>query len=336
MKMLVFDTKDVERKFFELNVFKDFDVTLIESALNMKTELTQEQFDETAVISLFIHSEITEELLSKFKNLRLIATRSTGFNHIDIDACKKRHIAVLNVEDYGKTSVAQFAIGIMITLVRNVIPAIEDVKKQSACINCYNGRDLSNMTLGIIGTGTIGSQVAKIAFSLGMKILAFDVVNNDEIKDFAHYVEFDELITNSDIITLHTPYTESNYHLIGKEQLAKMKDGVYIINTARGELIDIEALYNSVISGKVKGVALDVLECEFLNFNDDNFTDNLSTAGSDCLSKTILAWKLLEKPNVILTPHIAYATYEAVNKILTDSLSGIKEYFNGGNANRVC
>jgi len=250
MKMLVFDTKDVERKFFELNVFKDFDVTLIESALNMKTELTQEQFDETAVISLFIHSEITEELLSKFKNLRLIATRSTGFNHIDIDACKKRHIAVLNVEDYGKTSVAQFAIGIMITLVRNVIPAIEDVKKQSACINCYNGRDLSNMTLGIIGTGTIGSQVAKIAFSLGMKILAFDVVNNDEIKDFAHYVEFDELITNSDIITLHTPYTESNYHLIGKEQLAKMKDGVYIINTARGELIDIEALYNSVISGK--------------------------------------------------------------------------------------
>ena len=328
MKMLFFEEKESEKAYFDTHELPDFEITRFETALNKDTELTEEQYRETVVLSVFINSEITEKVISKFKNLMIIATRSTGYNHIDIDECKRRNIAVINVENYGRTSVAQYTIGLMINMVRKIIPANENIKRHIFCKDCYNGKDLSNMTLGVIGTGAIGETVCKIANALDMKVLACDCIKNENIKDFTDYCDFDELLKTSDIITLHLPYNKSTYHLLGEKEFEKMKDGVYIINTSRGELIDIEALYNSIIKGKVKGASLDVLECEA-----SVFTTNFPN--TQCLKYTLYAWLLAEHPNVIITPHIAYCTTASVNKIMDMTFQSVKDYFKGKNTNLV-
>ena len=330
MKMLFFEEKETERNYFETNELPDFEITRFETPLNKDTELTEEQYRETVVLNVFINSEITEEVISKFKNLMIITTRSTGYNHIDIDVCKKRNIAVINAENYGKTSVAQYTIGLMIALVRKIIPANQSFKKHKYCKGCFCGKDLSNMTLGVIGTGSIGETVCKTANTLGMKIIACDSIKNENIKDFTEYCTFNDLLENSDIITLHLPYDKNIRHLIGQKEFEKMKDGVYIINTSRGELIDIEALYNATESGKVQGAALDVLECEPLS-------QNISFKPEDepCLKPVMYAWKLAENPDFIITPHIAYNTTASINKIMDITFKAIKDYFKGRNTNLV-
>jgi len=328
MKMLFFEEKEAEKTYFETHELSDFEITRFETTLNKNTELTEEQYRETVILNVFINSEITKEVISKFKNLMIIATRSTGYNHIDIDECKRRNIAVINVENYGRTSVAEYTMGLMIALLRKIIPANENVKRHVLCKDCYNGKDLSNMTLGVIGTGAIGETVCKIANALDMKILASDCLKNENIKDFAEYCDFDDLLKASDIISLHLPYHKSTYHLLGENEFEKMKDGVYIINTSRGELIDIEALYNSIIKGKVKGAALDVLECEQSIFNK-------IPPHNDCLKYTLYARFLSEHPDVIITPHIAYCTTDSVNKIMDTTFKSIKDYFKGRNTNLV-
>ena len=335
MKMLFFEEKEAEKTYFKEHKINDFEITFFDEVLDKNTELTDKQYEETVVLSIFINSNITNEVISKFKNLMVVSTRSTGYNHIDIEACKKRNIAVINVEDYGKTSVAQYTIGVMITLVRNILTANEDVKKQIYNKNHYCGKDLSGMNLGVIGTGAIGENVCIIAKSLGMNILACDCVKNEKLKQYVNYCDFDNLLKNSDIITLHIPYSQNTYHLIGKNEFEKMKNGVYIINTARGELIDIEALYEALENKKVKGTALDVLECENLNYSNNDFVKQLQVAENTCLKYNMISRKLAEQSNVIITPHIAYNTIDSVNKILDTTFKSIKDYFKGRNTNLV-
>ena len=335
MKMLLFDFRESERDFFNRHEFKDFDITFIEEPLNEMSQLSEEQLNETDVVSVFINSSLTEEVISKFKNLRIIAARSTGYNHIDLKYCTQHNIAVLNVEQYGHTAVAQYTIGLMIAIVRNMLPAYFAMQKNFINHADYEGRDLKNMTLGIVGGGAIGGGVAQIASSMGMNILVNSYKKSEELKDIVEFVELDELLSKSDIISLHIPFTTDTYHFLNAEAFNKMKDGVYIINTARGELVDVVALYENLINGKIKGAALDVLECENVTFGGDILPD-IKTSNSKCLTNALVTEKLMGCKNVILTPHIAYNTKEAVETLLETSFNSIKDYAKGMNTNRVC
>lgn len=335
MKMLIFDFRDSEKEFFNKYEFKDIDIKFKSEPLNDSTVLTDEELRETDVISVFITSNLTEQVISKFKNLRIITTRSTGYNHIDIKYCSQNHIAVFNVEEYGKTSVAQYTFALILALVRNLLPAYLDIQRGLVNHPDYEGRNLSSMTIGIVGCGSIGGAVANIAKSFGMRVLVSSYAKRDDIEAFAEYVSMNELLEQSDIITLHFPYTTENYHFLGAKEFEKMKNGVYIINTARGELIDIASLYENLLSGKVKGVALDVLECEELSFGQVDFQD-VKGAESRCISSALITQKLLGMDNVIITPHIAYNTQEAIEVLLETTFNNIRDFMKGNHNNKIC
>lgn len=334
MKMLFFDLRKSEMEFFNDNDLKDFDIEFFEEPLNENTELSEEQLKETDVISVFITSSVTESVLKKFQNLRIIATRSTGYNHIDMKYCKQTRIAVFNVEGYGHSSVAQFTIMLMIAVVRNLKPAYLDVKRNSPDYSSFEGRNMETLSLGIIGYGSIGKSVAKLASAFGMKVYVNSLDSQCENNEGVEYVPFDELLSKSDIISFHLPYKSELYHMIGENEFRKMKDGVYIINTARGELLDSSALYDNVVSGKVKGAALDVFECEYLTVKDD-VTSSLSEYDKQCVANALIAQKLMARDNVIITPHIAYNTKEAINTILKTTINNIRDYCKGLHTNQV-
>lgn len=336
MKMLMFDFRDTEKEFFDNNKLVDFDLSFIGEPLNADYKLTEEQKLETDIISVFRSSNLTDKVLKQFKNLRIIATRSYGYGHIDLDYCIEHNIAVLNVEQYGEEAVAQYAIALIIVLVRNMLPAILDMKNHKINYKHYEGKKLNNLTLGIIGCGQIGSAVAKIANYFGMKVLIHSYMQNPELDSFCDFVSLDELLSESDVISLHLLYTGDNYHLIGKEEFEKMKDGVVFVNTARGELLDIKALYDNLVKGKVKAAALDVLECEFLSTHPGELSNVIKDSESHCVETALVTQKLFNMDNVIITPHIAYNTHESVNYLLTKTFNNIRDYIKGANTNRVC
>lgn len=335
MKMLMFDFRESERDFFNKNDFQDIDIIFIKEPLNEITELSDEIYEETDIISVFITSIVNEETLSKFKNLRVVATRSTGYNHIDVHYCTQKNISVFNVEEYGRTSVAQFTFTLMLALVRNLLPAFNDVQKGLIDHSNYEGRNLNELTLGIIGCGSIGSAVAKIANSFEMKVLVNSYAKRADVNSFAEYVSLDEVLEKSDIITLHMPYTKDDYHFLGKEEFKKMKDGAILVNTARGELIDITALYENLLSGKLKGVALDVLECEYLTISNDDLAD-IREIDPKCVTSALLTTRLMNMNNVIITPHIAYNTQESIDTLLETTFNNIRDYSKGMHNNQVC
>lgn len=331
MKMLMFDFRESEKEYFEKNDLKDFDITFIKSPLNEKSELTPEQLEETTVISVFTTSNLTEDVLKRFKNLRMVATRSTAFSHIDLNYCTNHNIAVSNVAQYGETAVAEYAIALILMLVRYIMPADYDMKNNTVNPQKYEGRVLSSYTIGIIGCGAIGSAVARIAKFFGMEVLIHSYMKNPELYDTCNFVSLDELLEKSDIISLHIPYDGDNYHLLSENEFKNMKDGVFIVNTARGELIDIEALYNNLKRGKVRGAALDVMECESLSLFQRKDETNPKCADIVNITK-----KLFSMPNVIITPHIAYNTYESVNYLLEATFNNIRDNLKGMSSDRIC
>ena len=336
MKMIMFDFRDSEKEFFDKNEFPDFEITFINEPLNEMSSLTEQQYEETDIICVFITSELTEDVLKRFKNLRVIATRSTGYNHIDVKYCTQNNIAVFNVEEYGQTSVAQFTITLMLALIRNILPAYIDTQRNLISHPVYEGRNLNKLTIGIIGCGSIGSAVAKIANFFDMRVLVCSYGKRPDVSSFADYVSLDELLENSDVVTLHTPYKSEDYHMLGEKEFAKMKDGAYFINTARGELVDIIALYDNLLSGKIKGAALDVLECEYLSLSPEVVADNIKNANERCVANALITQKLLGLSNVIITPHIAYNTQESVETLLETTFNNIRDYLKGIRNNQVC
>ena len=195
MKMLMFDFRDTEKEFFQNNELVDFDLSFIREPLNADFNLSEEQKNETDIISVFRSSNLTDKVLKQFKNLRIIATRSYGYGHIDLDYCIEHNIAVLNVEQYGEEAVAQYAIALIIVLVRNMLPAILDMKAHKINYKHYEGKKLNNLTLGIVGCGQIGSAVAKIANFLGMKVLIHSYMQNPELDSFNQNQLIDNLLS---------------------------------------------------------------------------------------------------------------------------------------------
>ncbi|MBR7149461.1 MAG: hypothetical protein IKD01_00390, partial [Oscillospiraceae bacterium] len=316
--------------------FDNFDIKFFDFSLNEETvdKLSEDDLEHTAVISIFINSLLTQKVIDSFKNLRIIATRSTGHDNINSKACRNRNIAVLNVQKYGETAVAEFTFGLIISLVRNLPQGFLSVRNGNFDGKSFVGRDLKQLTLGVVGTGAIGSSVCKLANAFGMKILAYDLTPKTELieKYGVKYTTFEAMIVNSDIITLHLPYTGNNYHMFSKHQFDLMKNNSYFINVSRGELVDNIHLKENLEKGKLCGVALDVVACETPCDACVKMADNLEISSLECLRESEIIKELIAMPNVIITPHMAYESQDAIDFILNTTFENIKDCINGASA----
>lgn len=256
-------------------------------------------------ISVTHKAELSEHLLFELKNagVKYICTRSIGFNHIDIQAAGKMGMTIGTVA-YSPGSVADYSIMLMLMLMRGTKSVIQRTERQNYCLNNLRGKELQDMTVGVIGTGRIGQAVMERLKGFGCTVLAYDHNHKTE----AGYVSFYELLQRSDIITLHVPLAEDTFHMIGREQLERMKKKALLINTARGALVDTEALVDALADGRIGGAALDVLEGEEGIFYYDCTHRALD---HPCLSA------LQRMSNVIVTPHTAYHT----ERVLVDTVS---------------
>ncbi len=337
IKVAFFDIKEIEQEFLEKNKPANCEFIYIADSFPAGFESNFEKIKDAEILSIFTGSKIRSELLEKLAQLKLITTRSTGFNNVDIEYCRTKNIPVVNVPRYGESTVAEFTFALLLNVVRKVTFAYSELKEGKINLESYIGNDLSDKTIGIIGTGAIGCHVAKIAHGFGMKILTFDPFPREDLKDKfgVEYVEIDRLIKESDIISLHAPSRKENFHMIDEEAFSKMKDGVIIINTARGEIMDTNALYKALISGKVSGAGLDVLECEEIISNKELFLKKIDCVDKSCLARTVINHRLLEMPNVIVTPHIAFDTIEAIYRILQTTIDNINAYTQGNIINKV-
>lgn len=251
----------------------------------------------------------TEPLLEAFYKLgiRYVSTRTIGYEHIDTEAAKRIGMRFGNVS-YSPYSVAEFSVMLMLMALRKVKTILENFSVQDFSIDGLKGSELHGKTIGVIGTGNIGKTVISILKGFQCKIIAYDYYPSQELKDY--YVSYDELLNKSDIITLHIPLQKGGSYLINAEEFQKMKDGVVLINTARGKLIDTRALIQSIESGKIGAAALDVLE------NEKSYFANRK---NEILADRELAI-LRAFPNVILTPHFAFYTEQAVKEMAENSI----------------
>ena len=333
--MLVFDLKETEKKYFDKTNLSDFEMTFFKESLCKDTKLTLKEYEDTVIISVFTSSKITSEVLNQFRNLRVIATRSVEYNHIDIEECRKRNIAVIHVNDYGSIGVAQYVIGTIFTLIRKIIPAAKDIRTKNVRYERYEGDNITKLKLGVVGTGSVGTKVCELAHALGMKIYANDIKINHNLNDFVEYVSFSDLLRKSDIVTLHIPYIKDFHHLVSYKEFELMKESAIIINTSNGGLIDTLALYYAIKNNKLGGAVLDVIECNEWRNNTQEFNNKSKNLSYECLEYTIAATELMESDNVIITPRIAYNTKDSTETILKISFRDIKDYFKGGHSNRV-
>lgn len=302
------------------------DVRMVEDQLNSET------VDEDAeVIAIFVSSQVTDDLLKEMPKLKLIACRSTGYNNVDLDSAKRRGITVCNVPTYGEHTVAEYAFTLLLALARKLPQAIEETEEGDG-LGEVCGTDLYNKTLGVVGTGKIGRQVARIGNGFGMKVVAFDINSNpDQAKEFGYQeVELDELLKESDVVSLHVPYVKENHHLLDESKLQLMKDGSMLINTARGELVDSTALIKALQNGPLTGAGLDVLEGEQLLDRDEELVLLRSgTLDSETLKHSLEISILQHLPNVVLTNHNAYNSKEAIGRINLQTADNIKNYLKG-------
>ncbi|PIR47111.1 MAG: hydroxyacid dehydrogenase [Candidatus Vogelbacteria bacterium CG10_big_fil_rev_8_21_14_0_10_45_14] len=308
-------------------------VFVSETVQNAGAELSK----DADVVSVFVDSKLTKEDLELMPKLKMISTRSTGYDHIDLASAKKRGIVVSNVPTYGENTVAEYAFALLLALARRTYESTERVRETgSFSQDGLEGFDILGKTIGVVGTGHIGLHSIKIAKGFGMDVVAFDV--NHNVEEAANmgfiYVGMDELLRDSDVITLHAPYNDHTHHMIGKTEFAKMRKGTYLINTARGGLVDTEAMVCALRDGILAGAGLDVLEGEADLKNELDLLEG----GDDKQErmKTLLENHfLVDHPRVIIAPHNAYNTREAIMRILTTTISNIEAFSAGTPINTV-
>lgn len=269
-----------------------------------------QQCRNAEIISCFIYSAFRKKDLDALPNLKLIVTRSVGYDHLPLEECERRGITICNVPDYGSHVIAEHVFALLLSALRHIAEADDRVEGGMFDYHGLRGMALRGKTIGIVGTGKIGRRVAQIAHGFSMKIVAYDVGRVAELEDLlgVEYVELDELLRRSDIITLHVPAIKETEHMINAQTLAKMRDGVVLVNTARGTLIDSTALLSALKSGKVSHALLDVLE------HEKNFEENE---------------ELIEHRNVVSTPHIAFYADDSMRNMYIDCFESIDQYQRG-------
>ena len=287
------------------------------------------------ILSVFIYSTLTAAVLRKLPRLRLIATRSTGFDHIDLSACRTRHVTVSNVPSYGENTVAEHTFALILALSRNIHKAYVKTIKGDFSLEGLQGFDLKGKTLGVVGGGHIGMHVIKMAKGFGMEVLVHDTRKNvflSEVLDFK-YTPLEFLLRHSDIVSLHVPYLPSTHHLMSRAAFGRMKRGALFINTARGGLVDTDALVWALDQGLVGGAGLDVLEGEELVKEERQLLSK--DFPKEKLATALRNHILLHRENVVITPHIAFDSKEALQRILETTVGNLVSFIGGSPVNVV-
>lgn len=300
------------------------------------TPETAEKYNQTEVVSCFIYSQLTEEVIDKLPSLKFIATRSTGFDHIDVGYAKTKKILISNVPEYGSRTVAEHTFALILTLTRKIYQSITQIKNLDFNHKSIRGIDLFGKTIGIVGLGKIGVEVLKIARGFDMRVLVFTRTKKKELaKELGfQYVDLNFLLANSDIVTLHLPYTKETHHFINKKNITHFKKGGFLINTARGGLIETEAILLGLKKKILAGVGLDVLEGE------EELTEEIEILTSSYQKKAdlktlVLNHVLVNHPRVIVTPHNAFNTREALERILLTTIENINGFLKNKPKNLV-
>lgn len=323
MKIAFFEIESWEKDYLQSQL-KSFDLIFFEEEIDSNN---LKKISDINILSHFVYSTIDKKIIDSLKFLKYISTRSTGFDHIDLKACKKNNITVSNVPTYGENTVAEHTFALILTLSRKIYPSLEKTKKGDFSTGGLMGFDLKEKTLGVVGTGNIGKHVIRIAKGFGMQVLAYDIKKDQKLakKMGFKYVAIDNLFKNSDVTTLHLPYNKSTHHLINKENLKLFKKNSYLINTSRGGICDTTALLEGLKNKTFAGLGLDVLEEEcFVKEERQLTTPNFS---KKCDLKTMLENHILiNQPNVIITPHNAFNSKEALIKILDTTIENIKSF----------
>ena len=334
MKIVFFDLEEWEIDYYKERIH-GHEVEYYTTSINKTKSKTMYNAD---IIGVFVFCQVDKKVLDKFKNLKLIAAMSTGFNQIDLEECNKRGIAVSNVPAYGDNTVAEHAFGLILNLSRNIHKAYIRTTQEKFSYEGLMGFDLKGKTLGVLGTGRIGQNSIHIAKGFNMNVIAYDTFSRPELQEqFGFkYVSLDELYANSDIITIHVPLLDSTHHMINDEAISKMKEGVLIINTARGPIVDTAALIRGLKSGRIRGAGVDVLEGELLVMEEKEVVHENHSLAKDQMELLLQDHELMKMPNVIVTPHLAFYSREGVQRILDTTLENVFDLIeNRGLKNQV-
>ena len=293
---------------------------------------------DAEVISVFIHSNITSEVMDRMPKLKLIAVRTSSFDHIDLDHARMRNIVVVNVPSFGENTVAEHAFSLLLALTRQLPRTLEETSDGVYISKDHVGRDLIGRTLGIVGMGQVGEYMARIGKGFGMNIIASDPEENAVLAERVgfSYVPFDDLLLQSDVVSLHTPLNPNTYHIINQGTLERMKKTAILLNTSRGELVENRALIAALHNKEIAGAGLDTVEGgRFLNSDSaiENIIEKASSPESHLRSAEANA--LVRMPNVVITPHVAYNTVEAIKRINDCTAQNIIDFWYGKSPNRI-
>lgn len=321
MKIAIYSTKSYDRKYIELiNAKYNFDLEFFDFMLNESTARLAEHCE---VVCIFVNDDGNRKVLEKLAVLgvKIVALRCAGFNNVDLKAAQELGIKIVRVPAYSPEAVAEHTVGLMMTLNRRIHRAYQRTREANFSLEGLIGFNMHGRTVGVIGTGKIGVAVMRILKGFGMHILAYDPFKNPAVEELgAEYVELDELYARSHVITLHCPATPENYHLLNREAFAKMKDGVMIINTSRGSLIDTPAAIDALKQRKIGALGMDVYE----NERDLFFEDKSNEVILDDVFR-----RLSSCHNVLLTGHQAFLTEEALTSIADVTLSNVYKLKSG-------
>lgn len=340
MKIVFVETEDDEQPFF-VDSLAEHEVEFVESA--------DEVPRDAEIVSVFVNSPINTSFLREHPKLRLVTTRSSAVDHLDAEAAARRGVVLAHVPDYGAATVAEHTFALILGVARRLRHCLESGRRGRGASEQLRGMELRGKTLGVIGTGRVGLHVIRIAQGFGMQVVGYDMHPNLPMADTMGfpYVTLDRLLRVADIITLHVPLTPRTRQMLNAARLAKCKRGVILINTARGALIDANALMKALESGHVGGVGLDVLEDDRA-FNKDSAKvigasivqkiHAMSTPGGDPgrreerlreLEGIMLNRRLLGHPQVFSTPHVGFNSVEAIERINLGTVENIRDFIVG-------
>lgn len=333
MKIAFFEIHDWETEILK-KTFKSHELQFFEKPL---TEDNINKVKDCDIISVFIYSKITLQVLQKLPKLKLLTTRSMGIDHIDLKACKKHKVLVCTAPHYGDNSVAEHTFGLILSISRNIHKAYVRTLKHNYSIEGLKGFDLKGKTLGVLGVGRIGRNVVKIARGFDMTVLANDHhPDNKYAKQLGFkYTTLNEILKKSDILTLHVPYCPENHHLIDLPALKKMKKGAILINTSRGPVVDTKAMLFALETGQLSAVGLDVLEGEELIKEEKELLHDPKKLNIQKMQQLAIDHELLHNENVVFTPHIAFFSQEAVMRILDVTIENIQSFLKNKPINLV-
>lgn len=294
-------------------------------------------FADAEVVTTFIRSRLDAETLAALPALRLVATRSTGFDHIDLTYCRQAGIAVCNVPDYGDPTVAEHTFALLLAVSRRIVEAADRTRRGDFAMEGLRGFDLAGRTLGVIGAGRIGRRVIRIARGFAMRVVAVDARPDPAAATELgfDYVSLEDLLRRADVVSLHVPGGPDTRDLIADAQFEAMKPGAVLVNTARGGVVNTAALVRALTGGKLAGAGLDVFADEPLLREEAEVFRSGRELPSEQLQSLLATNTLLRLPNVVMTPHIAYDTTEAVRRILEITLRNIEAFAAGTPQNLV-